>query len=186
MEIKGTGIKTTRDFVRCTFPDKYEYWLESLPEKTRALYAPASLNLGGWFPMKEGYLIPLEQIVQLLYNGDEKKGGEAVGRFSADLALTGIYKLFLLVATPKYMMQRASTILTTYYIPSEIKVSEIDSKSVNLHIVRFSEMSHILEFRIAGWCIRALELCGCKQPQYLITKSIINGDKTTEYTFSWD
>ena len=186
MEIKGTAIKTTRDFVKSTFPSQYDEWINSLPDKTKALYASSLINMAGWYPMTEAYLIPIEAIISMFYGGNAKTGAEAIGRFSADLALTGIYKLYLLIATPKYLMQRASTVFSTFYNPCEIVVSESGDKTVTMQITKFQDMTPTLEYRIAGWCIRALELCGCKRPQYKITKSLTRSDSSTELVYTWD
>jgi hypothetical protein len=186
MEIKGTGIKTTRDFVRSFYPNEYEKWIDSLPEKSRVLYVPLVLNLAGWYNLMDGYNIPMQKIVELFYKNDVKRGGEALGAYSAELALTGIYKLFLMVASPKYLIQRASTMFSTYYIPSSLVVAEINEQSVSMQILKFQDISNILEYRIAGWCIRALELCNCINPRYEITCSLANGDGYTEFVFSWD
>jgi hypothetical protein len=186
MEIKGTAIKTTREFVKATFPTKYDAWINSLPEKTRAIYASAIINMSGWFPMKEDYQVPIEKIIEMFYAGNTKAGAEAIGRFSAELALTGIYKLFLMVASPKYLITRASIVLSTYYLPSEMRVSESESKSVTMQITMFPDMSAAVEYRIAGWCVRALELCGCKNVKYKMDKSISRGDAFSEIKYSWD
>lgn len=186
MEIKGTAIKTTREFVKVNFPTRYDEWINSLPDKTRAIYSSAMINMAGWYPMKEDYQVPIEKIVQMFYAGNTKVACETIGRFSAELALTGIYKLFLMVATPKYLMTRASVVFTTYYLPSEIKVSESSSKSVTMHITKFADITPGIEYRIAGWCVRAVELCGCKNVQYKITKSLLKGDPYTEFLYSWE
>jgi hypothetical protein len=186
MEIKGTAIKTTRDFVKSTFPTQYDTWIESLPDKTKALYASKLINMAGWYPMKDAYQIPMESLIQLFYDGNTKIGAETLGRFSADMALTGIYKLYLLVATPKYLMQRASTVFSTFYNPCEIVVTESGDKKVTMVISNFPEMTPSIEYRIAGWCIRALELCGCKNSQYTISLSLTKSNPCTEIVFSWE
>lgn len=185
MDIKGTAIKTTREFVKTNFPGEYQEWINALPEKSKSIYSSTLINMAGWYPLKESYQVPMEKIVEMFFEGNHKLAGESMGRFSADLALTGIYKLFLMVASPKYLMTRASVVITTYYIPSEIKVSESDSKSVTMHITHFSSMFPSLEYRIIGWCVRALELCGCQKVQYQHTRSLLNGDPYTEIIYSW-
>ncbi|HEY4786486.1 MAG TPA: hypothetical protein VIH57_10575 [Bacteroidales bacterium] len=186
MEIKGTAIKTTRDFVKANFPARYDAWINALPEKTKAIYSSTMINMAGWYPMKEDYHVPIDKIVEMFYGGNAKTAGEAIGKFSADIALTGIYKLFLMVATPKYLMTRASVVFSTFYLPCDIKVSESSSKSVAMQVTKFPEMTQAVEYRIAGWCVRALELCGCKNIQYKIPHSLLKGDNMTEFLYSWD
>jgi hypothetical protein len=185
MEVKGTGIKTTRDFVKTKFPSQYDQWLNSLPDKTKALYASAMINMAGWYPIKDAYLIPIDKTISMFYGGNIKDGAEAIGKFSADIALKGIYKLYLLIATPQYLMQRASVVFSTFYSPCDIKISESTGKSVTMQVPTFPEMTPAVEYRIAGWCVRALELCGCKDIRYNIKQSLTKGDKLSEIVFSW-
>src|ERR1035437_3813174 len=141
MEIKGTAIKSTRDFVMVNFPAKYDNWIYSLPEKTRDVYSSAMINMSGWYPMKEDYHVPMEKIIEMFYGGNTKMGAEALGRFSADLALTGIYKLFLVIATPKYLMTRATVVFSTFYLPCDVRITDSSSKSVTMQITKFPELT---------------------------------------------
>ena len=186
MEIKGTAIKSTREFVMAKFPEKYELWINSLPEKTREIYSSSMINMAGWYPMKEDYQAPMERIIELFYEGDIKKGAEDMGRFSADLALTGIYKLFLIIATPKYLMTRASVVFSTFYLPCEVIITDSSSKSVTMQITKFPDLSSAIEYRIAGWCVRSLELCGCKKVRYITTKSLLHNNNETEFLYTWE
>lgn len=35
MEIKGTAVKNTQEFVKTKYPDRYDEWLQSLPEASQ-------------------------------------------------------------------------------------------------------------------------------------------------------
>jgi len=183
MEVKGTALKTTIDFVKSKFPKQYEEWKLSLPEKTRELLK--NVNVVNWYPMKDCYLAPIDKVLEMFYPNNQKAGAEEMGRFSAEMALKGIYKVFLMVASPNYMLKRASQVFSTYYLPGEIKVSESMDKKVVLQITKFTEITANLEYRIAGWCLRALELTNCNHVKYTIPKSIARGDSCTELSFTW-
>jgi len=185
MEIKGTGIKTTREFVKTTFPDRYDTWLNALPEKAKALYSSPLINMAGWYPIVEAYNTPMDKAIAMFFAGNTKNGGEAMGKFSADIALKGIYKLYLMIATPQNLMQKASVMFSTFYNPSEIKLSDVGPKTVTMQITKFENMTPVLECRIGGWCVRALELCGCKNISYKISKSLTRGETHTDLVFSW-
>jgi hypothetical protein len=184
MEIKGTGIKTTREFVKTNFPDKYKQWVDSLPEKSRVLYSSPLINMAGWYPMVDAYIVPVESIIVTFYDGDVKTGAEALGKFSADMALKGIYKLYMIIATPQNLMQKSSVMFSTFYNPCEINVQNEKHKST-MQIPVFENMTKSMEYRIAGWCVKALEMCGCKNISYRITKSLTEKDNLTEILFKW-
>lgn len=184
MDVKGTALKTTRDFVKNRFPDKYNLWLSSLPAKSRVIYE-STLDATGWYPLNDGYIIPINKIVELFFNNNARMGGEEIGKYSAETALKGFYKVFLLIASPNFLMQRASKIFTTFYQPSEIAVESISSNSAILKILKFEGIDIALEYRIAGWILKALELANCTEPSYLIKSSIAGGQKETDIVFTW-
>jgi len=106
--------------------------------------------------------------------------------YSAEVALTGVYKVFLLVATPQYLMKRASRMMETFYTPSEIEVSETGSKLIIMKIKKFEGITKPLEYRFAGWCVKALELCKCKNITYKITSHISAGQPSTIIEYRWE
>lgn len=185
MQVKGTGIKTTKEFVNFNFPERFDEWINTLPPKSRDLYT-VNTEYSSWFPIQEAYIDPVDKIIQLFYSGNKKEGADAIGTFSADYALKGIYKVFLLIASPQFLMKRAIKIMTTYYKPCEISVSENGNKSVILTISKFDRINEILEYRIGAWCKRALELTNCKNVSYHIVKSLCKGDRSTQIDFYWD
>lgn len=185
MEVKGIALKTTRDFVKANFPGEYNTWIKKLPAETREMYEFV-IDVSKWYPIKESYLVPLTIISDLFYNGDKKKCGDALGYYSADIALKGIYKVFLMIASPSFLMQRAGKIITTYYRPCEVEAIKISDKSVSLNITDFSEMDLALEYRFGGWCKKALELSNCDGVNYERKKSLARGDASTILVFSWN
>ncbi len=185
MKVKGTGIKTTRDFVNEKFKDRYNEWIGQLPDESKKLYGGV-IDVSGWFPVKTGYYDPMEKITQLFYSNNSQKAGDELGRFSADFALKGIYKVFLLVATPQYLMKRAAVMMQAFYDPSEIEVTEASPKKVVLKIKKFDKINKCTEYRIAGWCARALELCSCKNVKYRLSSTLSAGGQATIIEFSWE
>lgn len=184
MQVKGTGIKTTRDFVKEVFPSRYEEWISSLPSDSKQLYVGA-LDVGKWYEIKTAYYVPIEKVSELLYNRNAQKAGNELGRYSAEVALKGIYKVFLLVATPQYLMKRSINMMQAFYNPSEIEVAERSKKLVVLTIKSFQGINKVTEYRIAGWCAKALELCNCHGVKYHFTSYISAGQPQTIIEFSW-
>lgn len=184
MKVKGTGLITTRDFVKQNFGNRYKEWLNALPDKTKELYKGV-IDSRGWYSIQEAYLEPLDIALRLFYNGDYKLGGDAIGAWSAETALKGVYKVFLMVATPQYLMSRATKIFSAFYEPCDIAVSEKGKKQVTMQITKFDEINLSLEYRIAGWCKKALELTNCHDVNYVFSKSLTKNDEFTEIVFSW-
>jgi hypothetical protein len=57
MEIKGTAVKSIPDFIRKTHPEKYQAWLEALPESSQKLFKEGILP-SNWYPLQEAAVVP--------------------------------------------------------------------------------------------------------------------------------
>jgi len=184
MQVKGTALRTTRDFVKTNFPGSYNKWIDSLTPESKKLYS-ATLDATLWYPFKEGYSVPVGKIMEICFNKDVKTGGDQLGSWSAEVGLKGFYKVFLLIASPQFLLQRASKIFTTFYEPSEIEASIIGSNDAILRIIKFEDIDEAVEYRIAGWIRKALELANCSEPSYVIKKALSKGEDATEIHFHW-
>ena len=184
MEVKGTAIVTVPLFIKERFGEGgLNRWVNALTPEARKVY-PNSILASNWYPLKEVLIEPLHKICGLFYAGDPK-GARESGRFSADYSLKGIYKIFVKLGSPEFMLRRAGSILPMYYTPSEMKVVESRKGQGIMQITKFPEMDQVLEIRIVGWMERAVEISGGKQPHIKITKSLTAGDPLTEFLATW-
>lgn len=180
MEIKGTAVKTIPAMVKNHFTDEYDEWLESLSPEAQHIFSDVILA-NKWYPLQEAAIEPSVKIGKMFYN-DETKGGWECGRYSAEVALKGIYKVFIKISSASYIIDRASKIFTTYYNPSEMQVRNKRPNGVDLHITKFPESHPVIEARIAGWIECALEINNCKDVVVEIGESMTRGnDKTIIY-----
>ena len=184
MEIRGVAVKSVQAYVETINPEKYNEWLNALSEKSRYIMTGRIVE-GAWYNMQDAAIEPTEKICDLFFDGNEKGAWEA-GRFSAEHGLKGIYSFFVKIMSPEFLVNRAASIMTTYYRLSEIKTTETGEGKAFLHIIKFDKPNHLIELRIGGWIERALELCGCNNTKVEITKSLVNGDDLTEFKANWD
>ncbi len=72
MDIKGTAVKSTQDYVKEKYPEKYRTWLGSLsPDiKNDFEYGIFSSN---WFNLTNYVLKPTEKVGEVVFEGDTKK-----------------------------------------------------------------------------------------------------------------
>ena len=185
MQVNETALRTTRDFVKTKFPDHYEKWLNSLTPDSKKLFT-STIDATAWYNFKQGYAVPVDKIMEICYHGDKKTGGDQLGSWSAEIGLKGFYKVFLLIASPQFLLQRASKIFTTFYEPSEVEASITGSNDAILRIVKFDDIDEAIEYRIAGRIRKALELANCTAPRYEIKKFLSKGDAATEIYFHWE
>lgn len=184
LEVKGTTVLTVGKFVRNRFGDEaFERWLEGLPAEARALHG-GTVVPSGWYPSGPALVQPTGRVCDLFFGGDPKGAWEC-GRFSAEEGLKGVYKIFLVVGTPAFIIKKASALMPQLYRPSVITVVEQTANSVTLHVTKFPDAHAVLDSRIGGWMERALEISGCKGVKVQIPQSLARGNRITEFVISW-
>lgn len=183
MEIKGTAVKSILDYVQKTHPDNVPDWYNSLSVPAKNIIN--SVVSSGWYPVADAAVETTKKIGTIFFNNDSTKAAIESGRFSADVALHGIYKLYVKVSSPGHIIERASRILPAYYRPAKMEVVDRTPKSVKLVMSDMEEPSSIIEYRIFGWIERALEISGCKDVQVTIPNSMTKGNPETVFLCTW-
>lgn len=183
MKARGSLVKSIDQFVKDVHSEGYEKWKDSLPKSSIDIISSASTS--DWYPVQEGIIIPTEAFCDMFYPLNKTQGAWKCGRYAAEIALTGIYKVFILVSKPSFILKRASRVFSTFFNPADLHVIE----SSNTHtIIRSNELpakNELLECRIAGWMEKALEICGSTNISVEITKSIAKGDPLFEVSIKW-
>ncbi|MBN2612783.1 MAG: hypothetical protein JXB00_14605 [Bacteroidales bacterium] len=185
MEIKGSAVKSIVEFIKKNYPEKYQEWFESLPEQSKKIFSEPVLP-SNWYPVEEAAVVPTQHLADMFFNSDAEAGAWKAGRFSAEVALTGIYKFFVMAASPHFIISKASKILSTYYRPGDLQVVQKGDKWVMLHFSNFEEANKVVENRVCGWIERALEISGAKEVKVNIRKSVTKGDDLTELYMTWN
>jgi hypothetical protein len=185
MEVKGSAVVVLPMFIKNNFGTKnLNLWFESLSEEARKVYK-SKILITSWFPLKTVFTEPTRKMCDLFFK-KSPRGAWEVGRFSAEYALKEFYKVFIRVATPRALTKRASQIFATYYRPSSMKTEDVSNNKTILKITKFSEMDIIVENRILGWIEKTLEICGYKNINLNVVKSLCRGDSASEFEITWE
>ncbi len=184
MKIKGLTIRTTPEFVKKYYPDRFTEWLNSLPDSSREIMSN-HIVVNEWYPMKESLSIPLRTVGEVFFNNDWKKACWDLGRYDAEVTLTGIYKLYVRFGSPSHLISRAGRVMAAYYDNAQIDLKQSEKNKVILHITRFDEPDEAIEYNMAGWIEKALEISGCSDIKVEITQSLARMAPVTEFNISW-
>jgi len=184
MEIKGTAVKSIIEYVEKVHPEKITDWYKSLSDNAKNIVN--SVVTSGWYSINEGVVEPTKKVGTLFFDNDFKKGAIESGKHSAEMALHGVYKLYVRVSKPGHIIERASRILPAYYRPSAMETQDRTSNSVKLVMSEMDEPSDIIEFRIQGWIEKALEISGCSEVIVKISESMAKGSSKTIFEVSWN
>ncbi len=183
MLVKGSVVKSISRFVKEKHSQQYASWLDRLPAEAKSIFTGAILATE-WYPVESGVIVPTELIADMFFS-DSHAAAWKSGRFSAKIALSGIYKVFVFVSTPAFIMSRSRKILSSFYQPTNLEIVDSNSKSMTVHITELPCKNVLIEHRIGGWMEQALEICGCKGLNITITKSMVNCSDLTEYEIAW-
>jgi hypothetical protein len=183
MTVKGSAVLATPMFVKTKYAARYDEWIDSLPPASKTIHTRAVLA-SDWYPLQDALIEPIRKICDLFYGGNERGAWES-GRYSAEYALKGFYRIFLKLGSPQFMIERATRVFSSYFSQSELRVAESSQNRCVMQIVAFPEPYWLLDLRIGGWMEHALELIGCRMVRIEIAKSKIKGDSVTEYVATW-
>jgi len=185
MKVKGTILSSAKSFVKDNFPNRFDDWLSNLSPESKDLYTNPVLA-SEWYDINVGLFDPTNKIAEMFYNKDINLAAWEMGRYSAEVGLKGIYKVFILIATPQFIMKRGGKILSSFYNPCDLTTGEIRPKGVDIIVKEFPGSSEITESRIGGWMEKALEITNVKNISIDKVKSLAKGDELTKYVINWE
>jgi len=157
MEIKGTSVKITKEFVKSKFPLEYEKWMKMLPPNSFKILND-TIKANEWYELTPSVIHPTQVMAKLFYKNDVKKASWELGNYSAKIALTGIYKMFLMVTSVKYVLDKARNVWGTYYRPCEFYLEESSQHRAVIRIEGFKIDGTIIFHRLGGWLDGLYEL----------------------------
>ncbi|RPH33780.1 MAG: hypothetical protein EHM93_03855 [Bacteroidales bacterium] len=185
MEIKGSAVKATPDFVKEKFGARYNEWVKLLPEKSKNIIEQP-IYATTWYSLTDSVIVPTQKVAELFYAGNSAKAASEIGRYSADVALKGVYKIFVRVSSPQFVLSRASSIFSTYYQPSEIRVIESAEKKAVLQLSKFHPTEKLIMNRIAGWIEKTLEITLKSALKVDVDNHVEGANLTSKITIMWN
>lgn len=185
-KVKGTAIVVMPQFIKKKFGDeKFIEWLESLPEETKTIFSEPILS-SEWYDQQSVLIEPTKKICEMFYNGNYQEGATAIGQYSAEYGVKGIYKLFIKFNTPKWIIEKSTKLLMTYYDSIVTDSKSISENEILITIRELPGIHEVIECRIASWARTAIEMAGRWNVKFRKDKSLAKGDDRTEIVISWD
>jgi predicted hydrocarbon binding protein len=184
-KVKGTALRSTVEFLKASVGEaEYLRLIESMaPQDQDVLKNPVLLS--SWYEFSL-----LRRLMQRAEGKIATPQGHslawALGRFSAESALSTIYKLFFKMADPAYIIKKASYLYPTYYDSGSMEVVGLEDRAATIHIKGFDEPSAEFCDRMQGWMQRTVELTGHKSVTILHPQCRARGDAVCEYRGTWD
>lgn len=183
VQIKGATIKETIDQIKRRAGDQaFQNVLGLLDEHTRQIFE-GEIFASTWY-LLDDYIRFLEVEIRVLANGREEavtRGAEAVN----ERQLQGIYKAFVKVGSPEYVIERIAAVHMTYFQGVSVDVQLPEPRKALIKYTGFAKQHRIMGFAIIGFFNKALELSGANEAVVYFTTPIEEGRGYAELSIAW-
>jgi len=184
VQIKGSAIKETINQVLRRFgEDALNKILGQLDGEARAVFQ-GEIFASSWYPL-DVFTRFLELEIKLLASGNEEmvtRGSEAV----IERQLRGIYKAFVKLGSPEFVIKRIAAVHATYFEGVPIEVHHPAPRSATVRYQGFQKQHRIMGFAIIGFFKKALEISGAKNVALHFAVPIDDGKEYAELSISWN
>jgi hypothetical protein len=184
IEIKGSVVGDAIKIIKTKYGEQtLSTVFGLLKPETRALFDTGHVMPMNWYSLDD-FIQFLEADLKVTANGNE---GELIKR-SEDLIaaqLTGIYKAFIKLGSPGFILSRMATINQTYFRGVTVEINLPGPGSAVLKISGFTKEQRLIGLSIIGFYQKALEVSGAKNIKVEFTTPIGDDKGYSELSISW-
>jgi hypothetical protein len=181
-EIKGQSLRNYPITLRAIRGDEVaDRVLELLSPELRSALELGTILAGGWYPV--AYKRELHQAGAKVTA--EPGFARIMGYEMTQRDLSGLYRTFVRIATPRYVLSIASRIFSTYFRPGKMRVVEIRSGFVKVELTKCSGFDTNVWRDVLGGCEATLAVAGAKTCRIRILSGGGDGDDSASATAWW-
>jgi len=183
VQIKGSGIKEAITQVKTRAGGgAFQKILGLLDEESRKVFG-GEIFTSTWYPL-DLFTRFLEVEIRVLANGNEEmitRGAEALN----EKHLRGIYKSFVRVGAPEFVIERIAAVHATYFQGVSVEVKLLGHGKALLKYTGFEKQHRIIGFAIIGFFNKALEISRAKDVVIRFTTPIEEDKEYSELSIAW-
>jgi hypothetical protein len=172
-EIKGQSLRNYPITLRALRGDDVaDRMMAALPKELREGLELGTILAGGWYPVA---------YKRELHRAGAKATGEpgfarVMGYEMTKRDLSGLYRTFVRIATPRYVLSIASRIFSTYFRPGVMKVVENRDGFVSVELTHCAGFDANIWRDVLGGCEATLIVAGAKTCRIRILSGGGDGD----------
>ncbi len=158
LNLKGAAWKPIVKFVKVTFGNEaFTRVLESVSPPCREI-ASETILVNNWYEMSliEEFISTADK---LLGSGDLTIARK-MGQYSAEFGIKTVYKVFMKVGTPEFVIKRAPVIWNRYYSKGKLEALVLEKGHVVLRLTDIGSISKVTCVRVTGWMEMTLKMSG--------------------------
>ena len=185
--LKGMSYRTTLGFIKSKVGEEgLQKAIATLPDDARSAFQKGVLATE-FYPFE--WIVLLQQAGLSVIGGDKRSVLREMGRFSAENALTTVYKIFFKVGSPEFIIKKATAVYATYFKGGgEIRMVEESKGFIRMQIDRYPGGHPEFCRRLDGYYEMILELSGAKNIQVVHGSCAYASNppgKACEWTAKW-
>jgi hypothetical protein len=184
VEIKGSVVGDSIKTIKARYGEQaYNTILGLLKPETRAVFDRGSVMPMNWYSL-DAFVEFLEMDLKVTANGNEQ---ELIKR-SEDIIeqqLTGIYKIFVKLGSPGFILSRIATVNQTYFRGVTVEVSQLDPGNAVVKLTGFAKQHRLIGLSVIGFYRKALEVSGAKNITAEYATPIEDDKGYCELALSW-
>jgi hypothetical protein len=181
--VKGSAITSRIRYVRDHHGEEgYRLLMDALPREGRDLIRQRILP-HAW--------VPYELFIQVNIEADRLFGrGDLglcyeMGRFSAELNLPTLYRLFYRLGTPMFIFRKASQLWNVHYDSGRMTAYEDGPGVVRLCMEEFETPHRAHCLSVLGWAAKSIELSGATVIEAEEKRCRVHADPACELLLRW-
>ena len=183
VEIKGTVVLQSIDSIKARGgEEEFARILAELDAETRSAF-DGPISPWKWYSL-DAFAALLDADIRLTANGDREV---LIARSEKVIEgqLRGIYKMFIKLGAPAFVIRRISSVHQAYFNGIHFIPEFGESNEALIKYVGFEPRHEILGYAIIGFYRKALEISGAKQVTANFTVPISAGGPYAELKITW-
>jgi hypothetical protein len=183
VQIKGSAIKETINQIKSRAGDEALQKILGLLDKETQTICQSEIFPSSWY-LLDVFTRFLEVEIRVLADGKEEmvtRGSEVV----IERQLRGIYKAFVKLGSPEFVIKRIAAVHATYFQGVPIEVQLQGHGKALVRYTGFEKQHRIMGFAIIGFFKKALEISGAEDVALRFTIPIEKGEAFSELSISW-
>lgn len=181
---KGTAMKSTVKYIQEKLEgERLAAFTQGLPEELRTLFAKP-VFASEWYEA-----VPMTHLMEHFAKFLGRPVHEVywdMGRKSSDDGLTTVYKIFIRLGSPEYIIRKAPYVWTTYYSEGafDTKLTPPNGALLTLNGCRIPHEAICI--RVGGWMQRTIEHSGGKNCTVEHVSCTLQGAAVEEWKVVWE
>lgn len=183
VEIKGSAVLDSITGIKKRDGERgYEEIVAQLDDETRKIFV-TTISASSWYPL-DAFLRFLTVELRKSAGGNEEvlvtRSEKVVER-----QLRGVYKIFVKMGSPEFLMKRIAAVHATYFNGVGIEFKSLGAGAAVIRYTGFAPEHRLIGFTLIGFFRKALELSGAKEREVRFIKRIEEGEGYAELAVNW-